>query len=128
MFFPIQLQTDVVLTSRFCCPLARFAPLLRFGCRRKTNITLSSLDLSWNSVRMASGVSLGQSLAHNSALTELKLAHNSLADPGIQAVSEGLSPGWGCFTERCVLLNGVESRLLNGVESRLRNDLKKSCG
>lgn len=36
---------------------------------------------------MASGVSLGESLTHNSALTELRLAHNSLADPGIQAVS-----------------------------------------
>lgn len=36
---------------------------------------------------MASGVSLGESLAHNSALIELRLAHNSLAEPGIQAVS-----------------------------------------
>lgn len=35
---------------------------------------------------MASGVALGQSLAYNSALTELKLAHNSLADAGVQAV------------------------------------------
>lgn len=35
---------------------------------------------------MASGVSLGESLAHNSALTELKVAHNSLADAGVQAV------------------------------------------
>ncbi|CAM9461228.1 unnamed protein product [Pylaiella littoralis] len=55
-----------------------------------TNITLSRLDLSWNSVRMASGVSLGHSLAHNSALTELKLAHNSLADPGVQAIAQSL--------------------------------------
>lgn len=52
----------------------------------QANITLQTLDLSWNSVRMASGVALGHSLAHNSALTELKLAHNSLADAGVQAV------------------------------------------
>lgn len=52
----------------------------------QSNTTLCSLDLSWNSVRMASGVSLGESLAHNRALVELRLAHNSLADPGIQEV------------------------------------------
>jgi len=40
---------------------------------------------------MASGECLGQSLAQNSALTELRLAHNSLADPGIQAVSRSVS-------------------------------------
>ncbi|CAM9700959.1 unnamed protein product, partial [Ectocarpus sp. 12 AP-2014] len=56
----------------------------------ETNTTLSSLDLSWNSVRMASGVSLGESLAHNSALTELKVAHNSLADAGVQAIAQSL--------------------------------------
>lgn len=53
----------------------------------QVNNTLRGLDLSWNSIRMASGVSLGKSLARNSALIELRLAHNSLAEPGIQAVS-----------------------------------------
>lgn len=55
--------------------------------RGQTNITLQSLDLSWNSVRMDSGVTLGQSLAHNGALVELKLAQNKLTDQGVQAVS-----------------------------------------
>lgn len=63
-------------------PLPRLAP----ASTNQINITLSTLDLSWNSVRMASGVALGQSLAHNSALMELKLAHNSIADAGTQAV------------------------------------------
>eukprot|EP00752_Nemacystus_decipiens_P004848 g4411.t1 len=56
----------------------------------EANITLRCLDLSWNSIRMASGVSLGKSLAHNSALIELKLAHNSLAESGIQAIAQSL--------------------------------------
>lgn len=54
--------------------------------RKQMNVTLSILDLSWNSVRMASGVALGKSMAHNSALMELRLAHNSLADEGCQEV------------------------------------------
>lgn len=53
----------------------------------QANITLTSLDLSWNSVRMESGITLGKSLTHNGALLDLRLAHNSLADDGIQAVS-----------------------------------------
>eukprot|EP00903_Cladosiphon_okamuranus_P017705 g16304.t1 len=56
----------------------------------ESNTTLSSLDLSWNSIRMASGVSLGESLAHNSGLVELRLPHNSLADSGIQAIAQSL--------------------------------------
>ena len=69
----------------------------------QANITLRTLDLSWNSVRMASGVALGQSLAHNSALTELMLAHNSLADAGGQGVrggGGGTSTGEYCASSR----------------------------
>lgn len=77
-----------------------FSASLRCYCmlHLQSNSTLCSIDLSWNNVRMASGVSLGQALAHNTALTELRLAHNSLADSGIQAVSRG------CFTVECGLL------------------------
>lgn len=71
-----------------CSSLSLSASIRFFNSvRGQTNITLKSLDLSWNSVRMDSGVTLGQSLAHNGALVELKLAQNKLADQGVQAVS-----------------------------------------
>lgn len=62
----------------------------------QTNITLTSLDLSWNSVRMDSAAALGRSLAHNRALVELRLAHNCLADAGTQAVGNSEHVAVGC--------------------------------
>lgn len=44
------------------------------------NSTLTSLNLGWNSIRMASAVVVANSLRSNHALLTLGLAHNSFGD------------------------------------------------
>ncbi|CAM9863968.1 unnamed protein product, partial [Choristocarpus tenellus] len=55
----------------------------------EANVSLTRLDLSWNTVRMDSAVTLGKALAYNSCLVELYLSNNSLACSGVQAVGVG---------------------------------------
>ncbi|CAM9358212.1 unnamed protein product, partial [Discosporangium mesarthrocarpum] len=56
----------------------------------ESNITLTRLDLSWNSVRMNSAITLGKALAYNTQLLELNLSNNSLACRGVQAIAHSL--------------------------------------
>ena len=44
------------------------------------NSTLTSLDLGWNSIRMASAVTVAESLRDNRTLLSLGLAYNSFSD------------------------------------------------
>ncbi|KAE9000080.1 hypothetical protein PR003_g19668 [Phytophthora rubi] len=54
------------------------------------NSTLTSLDLSWNYLRLAGAVDIGKALAYNSGLRELNLAYNALGNAGAQAVGDAL--------------------------------------
>lgn len=54
------------------------------------NTTLTSLDLSWNYLRLAGAVDIGKALAYNSGLRELNLAYNAFGNAGAQAVGEAL--------------------------------------
>jgi len=54
------------------------------GIMLKTNNTLTSLNLGWNSLRMDSAVHVALSLRHNSSLQTLGLAYNSFSDHASQ--------------------------------------------
>ncbi|KAG7396604.1 NLR, CARD domain-containing protein 3 [Phytophthora boehmeriae] len=54
------------------------------------NSTLTSLDLSWNYLRLAGAVEIGRALAYNSGLRELNLAYNAFGNAGAQAVGDAL--------------------------------------
>jgi Ca2+-binding EF-hand superfamily protein/Leucine-rich repeat (LRR) protein len=54
------------------------------------NATLTELDLSWNSIRMESAITLADALAHNQTLLTLKLAHNTFADMAAQRIGHAL--------------------------------------
>uniref|UniRef100_K3WJ75 EF-hand domain-containing protein n=1 Tax=Globisporangium ultimum (strain ATCC 200006 / CBS 805.95 / DAOM BR144) TaxID=431595 RepID=K3WJ75_GLOUD len=54
------------------------------------NYTLTSLDLSWNYLRLGGAVELGKALGFNSGLRELNLAYNAFGDAGAQAIGESL--------------------------------------
>ncbi|KAF1317899.1 Leucine-rich repeat-containing protein, partial [Globisporangium splendens] len=54
------------------------------------NCTLTSLDLSWNYLRLGGAVELGKALAFNSGLRELNLAYNAFGNAGAQAIGESL--------------------------------------
>ncbi|KAF4321385.1 hypothetical protein BBO99_00004943 [Phytophthora kernoviae] len=54
------------------------------------NNTLTSLDLSWNYLRLSGAVEIGRALAYNSGLRELNLAYNALGNAGAQAVGDAL--------------------------------------
>lgn len=54
------------------------------------NHTLTSLDLSWNYLRLGGAIELGKALANNSSLRELHLAYNAFGDAGAQAIGESL--------------------------------------
>ncbi|POM64571.1 Hypothetical protein PHPALM_19877 [Phytophthora palmivora] len=54
------------------------------------NSTLTSLDLSWNYLRLAGAVEIGRALAYNSGLRELNLAYNAFGNTGAQAVGDAL--------------------------------------
>lgn len=54
------------------------------------NSTLTSLDLSWNYLRLAGAVDIGKALAYNSGLRELNLAYNAFGNAGAQAVGDAL--------------------------------------
>ncbi|KAL4171911.1 hypothetical protein KRP22_007087 [Phytophthora ramorum] len=54
------------------------------------NSTLTSLDLSWNYLRLAGAVEIGKALAYNSGLRELNLAYNAFGNAGAQAVGDSL--------------------------------------
>lgn len=54
------------------------------------NHTLTSLDLSWNFLRLGGAIELGKALAYNSSLRELHLAYNAFGDAGAQAIGESL--------------------------------------
>ncbi|ETP55214.1 hypothetical protein F442_00213 [Phytophthora nicotianae P10297] len=54
------------------------------------NSTLTSLDLSWNYLRLAGAIEIGKALAYNSGLRELNLAYNAFGNAGAQAVGDAL--------------------------------------
>ncbi|OWZ13127.1 hypothetical protein PHMEG_00013605 [Phytophthora megakarya] len=54
------------------------------------NSTLTSLDLSWNYLRLSGAVEIGRALAFNSGLRELNLAYNAFGNAGAQAVGDAL--------------------------------------
>lgn len=54
------------------------------------NKKLTYLDLSWNSLRMAGAVAVGNALRKNKSLLSLKLQFNSFGDQGTQAVGYAL--------------------------------------
>jgi len=56
----------------------------------KVNKTIISLNLSWNSIRGDSAVTLAASLAHTTTLTFLNLGQNSLSCAGSQEIGRAL--------------------------------------
>lgn len=54
------------------------------------NYTLTSLDLSWNYLRLGGAIELGKALAYNNGLRELNLAYNAFGNAGAQAIGESL--------------------------------------
>ncbi|CAK4070843.1 unnamed protein product [Aphanomyces euteiches] len=54
------------------------------------NLTLTTLDVSWNLLRLASGITLANSLKLNYNLYELTLAYNALGDAGAMAFGQAL--------------------------------------
>eukprot|EP01038_Epipyxis_sp_PR26KG_P006849 gene6849-9376_t len=60
------------------------------GAMLRVNNTLTSLDLSWNSIRLESAVALALSLEVNSTLKTLLLAYNSLGDRPCQILGRTL--------------------------------------
>ena len=52
----------------------------------ETNISLETLDLSWNLIRIDSAVAIGKALKHNYGLTHLNLGHNGFAENGAAAI------------------------------------------
>ena len=64
----------------------------------KTNTTITSLDLSWNAIRMESAVAFGESLAHNHTLKVLMLNYNTFGDSGTQHLGRALKTNKGLTT------------------------------
>ncbi|ETV69364.1 hypothetical protein, variant [Aphanomyces astaci] len=60
------------------------------GGMLNVNLTLTQLDVSWNLLRLASGVTLANSLKLNYNLYELNLAYNALGDAGAMAFGQSL--------------------------------------
>ncbi|RLO00433.1 hypothetical protein DYB28_004026 [Aphanomyces astaci] len=60
------------------------------GGMLNVNLTLTQLDVSWNLLRLASGVTLANSLKLNYNLFELNLAYNALGDAGAMAFGQSL--------------------------------------
>ncbi|GLD96601.1 hypothetical protein PINS_up005284 [Pythium insidiosum] len=54
------------------------------------NSTLTSLDLSWNYLRLGGAIEIGKALAFNNGLRELNLAYNAFGNAGAQAIGEAL--------------------------------------
>ncbi|KAH9108752.1 hypothetical protein AeMF1_016069 [Aphanomyces euteiches] len=60
------------------------------GNMLNVNLTLTTLDVSWNLLRLASGITLANSLKLNYNLYELTLAYNALGDAGAMAFGQAL--------------------------------------
>ncbi|KAF9199684.1 hypothetical protein BGZ59_003765, partial [Podila verticillata] len=56
----------------------------------KTNLTLTTLNLGFNSIYENGAVALSEALKTNSSLTTLNLGVNSIGDDGAQMLSEAL--------------------------------------
>ncbi|KDO32962.1 hypothetical protein SPRG_02654 [Saprolegnia parasitica CBS 223.65] len=60
------------------------------GNMLNVNLTLTHLDLAWNLLRLASGVTLANALRLNYNLYEINVAYNALGDAGAMAFGQSL--------------------------------------